>query len=308
MISQNLLKEYMNMSLEYGTSPFSLREASELVQKPPRVMRNDIHKLKKGLGLVSLGYGKYELVHPERWINIVLAIERFPRLREFFVSILPKLKDTEMIMLYGSRIRGDFRKDSDFDVLIVTKEKEVFSKEEINELENDGFSIYLGSWSYFSNKIRESPIMAIPILKEGQPVFNGHIREELLKKFRWKNLLKDFNEMGQGLIRSRHAIRKGMGEDLKRSIIYLTFVTFRQIYLAETLIENREYGIEGMLEKLRTIWGGDVKEVYDIHRKVHNSKNPRIKGITERQLSSLVKSSQRYLKATMDKYVNHILK
>lgn len=307
-MSRSLLEEYINMSIEYGTAPFSLKDASRLVRKPPKIMRNDIYKLKKSLNLVPLGYGKYELVEPGRWINIALTIERFPQLKEFFKRILPKLRGIDMIMLYGSRIRGDYREDSDFDILIVTKDEGVLSEVEIEELEKMGFSIYQGSLSHFIREIRESPIMVVPILIEGQPIFNGHIKTELLRKFRWKNFLKDFEEIGTDLIKYQHSIHKGMDDDLKRSILYLTFVRFRHIYLMETLIMNQRYTIKGLLEKLKANWKGDVERVYNIYRKVHYSKRPNVRGVPEKQLSSFVKYSQGYLEEVMNKYTSRFLK
>lgn len=57
-------------------------------------------------------------------LNSDLIIERFLSL------LLPLLKDTEAAYLFGSRCRGDWRPDSDYDILIVfeNKDREVISR------------------------------------------------------------------------------------------------------------------------------------------------------------------------------------
>jgi len=56
--------------------------------------------------------------------------ENVEKIKEIIFKIAKEMNiEIEKIILFGSRARGDFREDSDYDILIVTKEKLTREKE-----------------------------------------------------------------------------------------------------------------------------------------------------------------------------------
>jgi len=66
--------------------------------------------------------------------------ENLKKIKEIILDVAKEMKiEIDKIILFGSRARGDYREDSDYDILIVTKEKldrEFFWKFYINSVRN----------------------------------------------------------------------------------------------------------------------------------------------------------------------------
>ena len=60
----------------------------------------------------------------------IMKDENVEKIKEIIFKIAKEMSiEIEKIILFGSRARGDFREDSDYDILIVTKEKLTREKE-----------------------------------------------------------------------------------------------------------------------------------------------------------------------------------
>ncbi len=60
----------------------------------------------------------------------IMKDENVEKIKEIIFKIAKEMNiEIEKIILFGSRARGDFREDSDYDILIVTKEKLTREKE-----------------------------------------------------------------------------------------------------------------------------------------------------------------------------------
>jgi len=56
--------------------------------------------------------------------------ENLKKIKEIILNVAKEMNiEIDKIILFGSRARGDYREDSDYDILIVTKEK--FDKEKV---------------------------------------------------------------------------------------------------------------------------------------------------------------------------------
>src|SRR3989338_2234405 len=113
----------------------------------------------------------------------------FNKEREIMRKIADNLSEDKMVLkiiAYGSRVRGDYRGDSDFDVLVVIEKKDKDVRDKIlqvfytHELEVDiSFSITILSVEEFLfNEKLGSPFIA-SIKKEGELFYDsGYGREK----------------------------------------------------------------------------------------------------------------------------------
>lgn len=266
MISNKLMQEYLTMYGEYGTQPFTLKQASELCGMPPAKLRKDVYKLKTNYALQGIKRGTYQVTEPEKWIGIGAALQKMPELSPLFKNILPKLRSIESIILYGSRVRGDYRKDSDYDLLVVTDGKEIFTEEEVDELKKQGYELQVSYESDLKKEVKDRPVSIVPILKEGWPLFNLKVRDGLLKSYRKEKLLNDLKTLSNDIIKNKHYTLKGLKGEGKRSSLFLSFFSSRQLYLIETLMKGRGFYTQDWLEKISEIWNIDIKTMNELHK------------------------------------------
>ena len=71
-------------------------------------------------------------------------------LSKFLTSIQPLSSKIREIYFFGSRVRKDFRPDSDYDLLVVTKEKDLRLKDKLFDSVMD---VLLATGKYISLKI-----------------------------------------------------------------------------------------------------------------------------------------------------------
>ena len=116
----------------------------------------------------------------------------------------------------------------------------------------------------------------------------------------WQDSLRG---IGNAIIEYRHAVHEDITDDAKASLLYLAFVRFRQVYLAETLLEDRGYSIRGLLEALEKRWDGDSERLYEVHRAVHGGTSPEIEDIDMKDISSLIDATGAYLEEVMGRLV-----
>ncbi len=302
MLSRKLSQEYLTLYGEYDSRPFSLQDASKLLDVPSRVLRYDVHKMKRDLALEALERGIYRTVEPEKWIGIAMALQKFPALTPFYNEILSKLPDMESIMLYGSRIRGDYRKDSDYDLLIVTNGKPLFSEEDVESLKKKGFQATVSYESALKKQVRENPVSIVPILREAWPLFNRHVKDRLLGLYKEEDLLKDLKRISKSIIESKYVVSPS--DDLTRSLLFLAFTRSRQLYLVETLIEHKDFSNQEWLERIGEFWGiksRTVKWLYRLYREIEKGEKSELNYVTEEQLNKIAQGNLLYARALIRK-------
>ncbi len=296
MLTRKLSEEYLNLYGEFVSRPFSLEEASRLLGAPARTLRFDVHRMKKNLALEALERGVYRAVEPGKWICLAMAAQRHPGIMPFAKEILPKLPSIESIMLYGSRVRGDNRTDSDYDILIVTDGKPLFSEDEVESLKKRGFEVTVGYESSLRRDVRERPVTIVPILREAWPIFDGRVRGRLLVHYREADLLKDLKELAKSAIENKYVANPN--DELKRSLLFLAFSRFRQLYLIELLMDDQVFSIRGWLDRICGIWGLkplEVQRLYGIYKKIEKGEKPKTGGLTNERLQRMARGNVSYV-------------
>ncbi len=301
-MSRKLLGEYLVLHGEYRTQPFTLEKTSQLLATPSSKLRNELYKMRKNLALQHPKRGVYRTIDPDKWIGLAMGVQRFPELMPVFQTIQPRLHHIKSIMIYGSRVRGDYREDSDYDLLLVTDGSPMLSEEEINALKKQGFELDFGSELDLRKEIQDTPVSIVPILKEAWPLFNRYVRNSLLKGYRERHLLKDLKRLSRTIITNKYTAQGSMKADTKRSFLFLSLDASRQLCLMETLLGQKPFTTQRWLDKTSRAWGmkpDEVRRLYRIYKEVEREKKPRMDYLTSEKARSIVEGNIQYLDAIM---------
>lgn len=308
MMSSKLMQEYLAIYTEFGTRPFTLKDASGLLGTSSIMLRKDAYKLRENFALRGIKRGTYQATEPEKWIGIAMALQRLPELGPLFQSILPGLQNIESMLLYGSRIRGDFRKDSDYDLLIITDGTDLFTEEEADQLKKHNFNLRVDYEAALKKDVSERPLSIVPILKEGWPLFNAKLRGRLLSFYKKENLLKDLRRLSESIIKNKYHALEGLTPSARPSSLFLSYSFSRQLYLMEVLMEDRGFNTWDWLERVSEIWKlerATVNRLHRVYRDVENEKKVDGRILKNSVLSLMAIGNDRYLNMLMEKWAGH---
>lgn len=241
MMTKSLIKEYLDLFSKFNGTPFSLEEASNLIQKPKGTMRHEIYRIKRELGLISEDRARYRLVGPSKWLGLTYTLTRFPEMEEFYRTILPVLDSVNALFLIGSRARGDYYTDSDYDFLALVEDKK--TKEYLDKVTQRIKKVQIEAYetSKIEKKYELDPLYLISGLRESITIFGDSLKRYLLS---WKI---DRAALGAGLkigLGRLDEVRELLDDELDRSLIstvvYTTFLRWRQAYLVKCILEDEK--------------------------------------------------------------------
>ena len=129
------MKPYLKLCTEFSSSAFTLSDVRRVLRATPASAKVIVSRLKSTGRLLQLGRGKYRLVRPENFFRLQKLRTKNPKLHRLALEIYRKYPDLKMLVLYGSQVRGDIDRFSDYDILLVletlpnSEEKNMFVRE-----------------------------------------------------------------------------------------------------------------------------------------------------------------------------------
>lgn len=109
---------YLKTFQKLGRGEFDLAEFSKINKISPQSAKVLVHRLKQNRQLFKSGYGRYVLLSPKSWVTLE-GLTQKPKLYEIAVTLYEMFPKLGMLLLYGSQVRGDADRYSDYDVLVV---------------------------------------------------------------------------------------------------------------------------------------------------------------------------------------------
>ena len=176
--------------------------------------------------VTPIGNGAH-IFAPKEWMGEMVVIVRTPRisLKKRILKVLePYLENILGVYLYGSYARGEQRKDSDVDVLVISDKN--FKIKEM------GFEIITLEKGKIREAIKIAPILVYSAITEAKPVINSELLAELKKNY--KPRAQDFKEY----IKETKEIIK-INEELLST--YSIILRLRSIYIIENLLSGKKY-------------------------------------------------------------------
>ena len=135
---------------------------------------------------------------PKDWLGeeVIVILREKPKLepRERIVHLLePYLKDILSVAIYGSYARNEQAKDSDIDVLVITKDKRLILEFKKEKLDIASFPI-----DKLKKAIKKYPAIYYQMVQEAEPLINNYALEELknikISKEGFKEYLRETRE------------------------------------------------------------------------------------------------------------------
>ncbi|MEN9626400.1 MAG: hypothetical protein RL557_728 [archaeon] len=223
---------------------------------------------------------------------------------EILQKLIPYMNNIIGVYLYGSYARHEQTKDSDIDILIITKEKDEKIKNALKDMD-----VRIITQEGIKNAIKEYPLLVIPILKEAEVLLNPSLLEELqkeginIKKFKW-----NFDEIKRAINITKKFIEIDE-ENISPIHIYSLMMRIRACYLIECLLKDKKFSNKGVENKL--IEQGLKKELIDdflfIYRAVRENEELHI-NIKKDNITQLISIIKNYSKELEDEAKKKIRK
>ena len=236
---------------------------------------------------------------PKGWLGeeVIVILPEKPKfeLREKIIHLLePYLKDIISVGIYGSYARNEQTKDSDLDVLVVTKGKNIKLNFKEEKLDVVSFPI-----DKLRTAIKKYPTIYYLMVQEIEPLINAYVFEELknvkVNKESFRGYLKETKEH----IKSNKELLELDKIDntyiKSYSVLYSSMLRLRGLFIIKCILNKNKFSnksFRGWLinRGLNSKHFEDSLKAYRLIRDNEDAKGPRIKiDIAERVLNILEK-------------------
>ena len=208
---------------------------------------------------------------PKEWANekvLVVRLEKKSIKEELLGILYPYLDKIIAVLIYGSYARKEETKDSDVDVLVITKEKFKIEK-------NNKFQIIVLAEEEIDNAIRLNPILMYSIFKEASAVINSGYLELLKKQKIDYSFFSAFIKSSCDSLKSSielFELDKKTGKTTSNSIIYSLILRLRGIFIIESLTKNRKYSNSLFKKWVLNNCKISYEKIYSIYQAVRDNK------------------------------------
>ena len=206
--------------------------------------------------------------------------------RDILRIIEPFSDEVIGIYITGSYARGEQTKDSDIDILIITENK--------NKLINSGkYHIIATSLEEIKKALNENIITILPMLKEAKAILNKQLLEELKTTEITYEKLKWHIETSKSALKIAKSLLDLDGETVESpSIIYSLILRFREAYIADCLLKNKDYSTKSLMKLLnKHLNKKAIEELLKVYRYERDNKKTKFTVLKEdaEKLYNLVK-------------------
>lgn len=232
------------------------------------------------------------------------VVRRYPVLEHVADALKPYMHTVRGLYLHGSRVRGDYREDSDYDLLLISQDK--IDEDLETRLSDHNIQLQTFTLKGIKKKLELEPSFILTVLRDGVSVIGADLRDQLLReKVNDIALHVEINDCIKQLGRIKKAIKKyELNAGLKRSILYSAVIRLRRAYEIKRIYDSK---VPALAEEIKKYYKGDFEHLYRLWRVVRDlireEKENEIEVIPEgveemskNTLSELVDSVDAYIK------------
>ncbi len=233
------------------------------------------------------------VILPRAWLNKEVRVELVKKTPDKIlldvIDLMRKYIDLKEIMgiyLVGSYAREEETKDSDIDILIITKD---IDREVIKE---GIYSILIISRRLLEQKLENDLFPIGQMLKEAKALINASYLEELNVKVTKKNI-KWYTETTKEKLVFIQRILEKEKKKIDNRTVYTLILRIRTLYLIQKLVKNQNYSSKEFIRLITKISGNS--DAYQSYLAIKNDSKKA--GITSRENAKRLYS---YLKKQLD--------
>jgi len=215
---------------------------------------------------------------PKNWLGqeVVVILPDKPKLnvKEKIIHLLePFLKDAIAVFLYGSYARKEETKESDVDVMVITKDR----NKKIN-IKEQNLEITTFDLESLKIAIQKYPVLYYQMIQEAEPLINSKILEEL------KNIKIDHGNFKRYIQETREHTKSNKelleldrldGEYVKSySAIYSIILRLRGLFIIRCILIHQNFS-NNLFEKWiinKGVSNKEFEEVYKAYRAIRDNK------------------------------------
>ena len=182
------------------------------------------------------------------------------------IKLIPFMPNIIGVYLYGSYARNEESKDSDIDILVITKEKDEF----IKKILLDDMDLRILTSNGIQKAVKNYPALIMPILNEAKPFINPELIESLKnQKIKYSKFKWNFDEIKR-TIKIIEKLIEIDDKDISTSFIYSIIMRIRVCYLIESLLNNKKATNSNFYQLLsdRGLQKEEIEKYIDIYKKV----------------------------------------
>ena len=216
---------------------------------------------------------------PKDWLGeeVVVILREKPKLepREKIVHLLePYLKDILSVAIYGSYARNEQAKDSDIDVLVITKDKRLILEFKKEKLDIVSFPI-----DKFKKAIEKYPAIYYQMVQEAEPLINNYALEEL------KNIKISKESFKEHLIETREHLKSNKelleldkidNTYLKSySVLYSSMLRLRALFIIKCILKKDKFSNKKFKKWLfsQSLNSREFEDSYKAYGMIRDDKN-----------------------------------
>lgn len=232
------------------------------------------------------------------------VVQKYPVLEHVVDELKPYMSEVRGLYFHGSRVRGDYREDSDYDLFLITKDKIEDDLE--TRLKEHNVQLQAFTLKGVRKQLELEPSYILTVLRDGVPVIGADLKDQLLReKVNDIALHVEINGCIKHLKKLKKAIKKyELHGGLKRSILYSAFIRLRRAYEIKRIYDSK---VPPLAEEFKKYYKGDFEHLYGLWRAVRdlirNEKENEtevipdgVKQMSKSTLSELVDSADAYIK------------
>jgi predicted nucleotidyltransferase len=132
MLLENI---YMKSLERFGKGRFTPAQFAHLHGLSMQSSKVLIHRMKNNLQLFRAGRGEYALLTVESFLKLQQLVKKNPVLHSLAIELFTIFPELKALVLYGSQVRGEADRFSDYDVLLILPEKTADTEETRQDIE-----------------------------------------------------------------------------------------------------------------------------------------------------------------------------
>ncbi len=219
------------------------------------------------------------VILPRAWLNKDVRVELVKKTPEIILSEVfsivkdyADLKDIIGIYLTGSYARGEESKDSDVDILIITKN---LDREMISER---NYNILIISSELLNQKLKHDLFPVGSMVKEAKPLLNSSYLDSIDIKITKENIkwYLDTTETKLKIIKKIiDRKKKENKKNLSDKVVYTLVLRIRTLHIIRRLMNNKKYSKKEFINIIRDISRGT--NAYEAYLAVKNNQEEKNK-------------------------------
>lgn len=240
-------------------------------------------------------------------------VRKFPILKHLATALKPYTNTVRGLYFHGSRARGDHKKDSDYDILLITKDK--IGDELKTELKEHNIQVEVFTLSQAKKQLELTPSYLLTVLRESVPLIGAELREQLIrKKMNDIALQVELKDCIKQLEYLKKMLKNKPDELIKARVIHSAILRLRQAYSIKRLYykDVPELSLDFKYSK------GNFDEIYEFYRIVRDMVHgdglneedipEKVRTMTKSELKKLISSVDSYVRDVYEKIVGDYLK